>query len=257
MNYACTIHYTGQLDADKVKTLLEKNIPIAKTGKKAKVVFPNIKKPKENIIYFVQDKKAVQSQVYFYVPGNKYSNEQYIAKNGFNTYFGDGFSGLVLQEIREYRSLAYSAWGRYFNFDTSPNKSAFLWAYIGCQADKTIEAIEVMNDLLKNLPEKKERLTNIRSNLKLKAQSAYPGFRKVSQSIEAYKEQGFDDDPNRKAVVAYDKMSFEDIMDFYQKNIKGKAITIAIYGNKKKINLEKLKAFGKLVELDKKEIRKE
>ena len=257
LNYACTIHYTGQLDADKVKTLLEKNIPIAKTGKKAKVVFPNIKKPKENIIYFVQDKKAVQSQVYFYVPGNKYSNEQYIAKNGFNTYFGDGFSGLVLQEIREYRSLAYSAWGRYFNFDTSPNKSAFLWAYIGCQADKTIEAIEVMNDLLKNLPEKKERLTNIRSNLKLKAQSAYPGFRKVSQSIEAYKEQGFDDDPNRKAVVAYDKMSFEDIMDFYQKNIKGKAITIAIYGNKKKINLEKLKAFGKLVELDKKEIRKE
>ena len=255
LNYACTIHYTGQFAASKVKALLEKNIPISQTGKKAAIVFPNIVKPSKDIIYFVHDKKAVQSQIYFYIPGNKYTKDQFIAKNGFNTYFGDGFSGLVLQEIREYRSLAYSAWGKYFTLDKSSNRSAFLWTYIGCQADKTSEAISVMDDLVKNLPEKKERLTNIQSNLKLKAQSAYPSFRKVSQTIEAYKEEGYNDDPNRKAESAYDEMTFDDIMEFYQQNIKGKNRIITIYGNKKKIDLEKLNAFGQVIFLNKKEIR--
>ena len=31
--------------------------------------------------------------------------------NAFNTYFGKGMSSLVFQEIREFRSLAYSSYG--------------------------------------------------------------------------------------------------------------------------------------------------
>ena len=32
----------------------------------------------------------------------------------FNEYFGGGMAGLVFQELREARALAYSAWAHYF-----------------------------------------------------------------------------------------------------------------------------------------------
>ena len=254
LGYNCSIHYTGNKSPETLKELIEKFIPLSNDGKKVAATFPQLTQSKQNQIYFINDKKAVQSQVYFYVRGNAYSRDQYIPQNGFNTYFGDGFSGLVLQEIREYRSLAYSTWGRYYVDERTPKKVGWLWSFIGCQGDKTTDAIAVMVDLIKDLPQKPSRIDNIRSNLQLKAQSAYPSFRTVSQSIERLKDFAYEDDPNRSAVAAYEKMSFEEIVEFYQNNIKGKPITIAIYGDKKRVNLEKLKAFGEVIELKRKDV---
>jgi hypothetical protein len=45
-------------------------------------------------------------------------------------------------------------------------------------------------------------------------------------------------------------MEFSSIDDFYKVNIQGKPWTISIVGNKSQINLEELKKYGKVKEIE-------
>ena len=254
LSYQSSIHFTGNSPINTVKNLLEESYTLPASDKKEAPSYRPVKVPNKPKIYFVHDKKAVQSQVYFMVSGEPYSQENRVPKLAFNTYFGDGFSGLVLQEIREYRSLAYSAWGTYLSPDLTPGKRGWLWAYIGCQSDKTTDAISVMNNLLTDLPAKEDRLPTIQSSLIFKARSAYPTFRAISSSIENYEKIGFENDPNKMDIQKFENLSFEDIQKFYQTQIKNKPITIGIYGNKKRIDMDALKKYGEVIETGKKEI---
>ena len=65
-------------------------------------------------------------------------------------------SSLVFQEIREFRSLAYSTSANYALAEKI-GENNFFYGYVGCQGDKTPEAIQVMNDLIQNMPIKKAR----------------------------------------------------------------------------------------------------
>ena len=61
---------------------------------------------------------------------------------------------LVFQEIREFRSLAYSCGAGYISPFYSDNKGYFN-GYIGCQADKTIEACKTLEKLILDFPKNK------------------------------------------------------------------------------------------------------
>ena len=69
----------------------------------------------------------------------------------FNEYFGGGMAGLVFQELREARALAYSAWAHFFT-PSRPEDENILVGAIGCQADKTLEAVHAFIELLDNMP---------------------------------------------------------------------------------------------------------
>ena len=69
----------------------------------------------------------------------------------FNEYFGGGMAGLVFQELREARALAYSAWARFFT-PSRPGEENVLVGSIGCQADKTLDAVHAFVKLLKEMP---------------------------------------------------------------------------------------------------------
>ena len=157
-------------------------------------------------------------------------------------------SGLVFQEIREFRSLAYSARGTYrrpYYFDRSGRFEGF----IGTQADKTIDAIETYINLLTDMPEKTNRIDGIKSGLLESLSSSKPGFRSMSLSIRGWEKQGYETDPRKTKKDVYDSADFNDIKGFYDDYIKDKPITITIVGNKDKIDMEKLSEYGQIVEV--------
>ena len=55
-----------------------------------------------------------------------------------------------------------------------------------------------------------------------------------------------------KDFLAYNDLTFDDFAHFYESNIKGKPVSISIYGDANRINVEQLKKLGpvKIVELD-------
>lgn len=251
--YSADVLYTGRGNMADLSQEIPFRLALTKTPLADEFKANNAAVPDKNIIYFVNDKKAVQSQVYFYVSGNPFRPEHYADVMAFNEYFGGGFSGLVLQEIREYRSLAYATAGRY-TVPPVPGKTARLTAFVGCQADKTVEAVEVMVSLIKDMPIKEERMADLKQALRVKAGNQFPEFRELCATVYNYQRSGYTEDPNRAAYEYFDGYSSEKLKSFYGQFIKGRPYVITIYGDKSRIRPEKLKALGEVVEISVKEI---
>lgn len=247
-NYSAQFVYTGTKTADELESLLQQQLTLSKNAKFEELAVRKEIAPTKNKIIFVPAKKTVQSHIYFYAPGKDVSKENYANHRAFNQYFGGGFSGLVLQEIREYRSLAYSA-GASFNASPLPETNGRLLGYIGCQSDKTNNAIKVMHGLITDLPEKPDRIEALRSTLQLQSLTSFPDFKSINQEILDHEIKGRTEDPNRKAYGEYAKIEMKDIVKFHEDNIKGQPMIITIYGDKKRIDLDQLKAIGEVVEL--------
>ena len=137
-----------------------------------------------------------------------------------------------MQEVREYRSMAYTADGGEI---TPPlaNKNAYFEGYIGTQADKTIDAIDVFMNLLTEMPEYADRISGIKDYLREGLQTAKPDFRSRSQVYEAWKRLGYTEDPAKTQLPKIQNLSFEDVVKFYQQNVKGRPVAIGIIGDPK------------------------
>jgi predicted Zn-dependent peptidase len=248
-DYEAQIHYVGTLPLDDVYGILSKNLPL-KQGEKASDS-PEIKdrvEYTENTILFLPNSDAKQSTIYFYMEGDDYKKEKDPYKEAFNEYFNGGFSGLVMQEIREYRSMAYTAGGYYFTPSLENKKGAFVGS-LGTQADKTLDALAVYLDLLNNMPLYPDRIINVKNFLKGAATLEKPHYRNASLIYESWKLRGYAQSPAETNLLAVDKLTFDDIVRFYNENIKGRPIAIAIVGNPKMIDEKALAKFGKVVKL--------
>jgi predicted Zn-dependent peptidase len=248
-DYEAEIHYAGALPMDDVYEILSKNLPL-KQGEKESTS-PEIKDRvsyTENTVLFLPNSDAKQSTIYFYIDGDDYKKEKDPYIDAFNEYFSGGFSGLIAQEIREYRSMAYASGGHYAT-PALENKKAYFIGSLGTQADKTVDAIEVFVDLLTNMPQYPDRLANIKNFLKETATVEKPHFRDASQIYQSWKLKGYTKSPAETNMPALDKLTFDDIVKFYEENIKGRPIVIAITGNPKMIDENALEKYGKVIKL--------
>ena len=159
-------------------------------------------------------------------------------------------SSLVFQEIREFRSLAYNAWGNYIPARKEGKNNIFM-GYIGCQADKTNDAIDAMLDLINNMPKKSERMEVIRSSIIENSQSSKPNFRNLISIVETWKQKGYKSDPNEILLEKYKEMNFEDIVNFYKSEIQNKPLIITIVGDVKSFDLKKLEKYGEVIKVKK------
>ena len=248
-DYEVEIHYSGNLPFDEVYDLLNTNLPLKKGEKESSS--PEVKertKYTENTIYFLPDKDASQSDIYFFVEGDPHDNSNDVLRSAFNQYFSGGFTGLVLQEIREYRSMAYTSYG-YMNIPPLSGKKENFIGYIGTQSDKVLDAMEVYTGLLKEMPQYPDRITNIKSYLRGTSGSTKPYFRSLSQSIEAWKRRGYTDDPNKENLEKIEKLTFDDIVNYYERFVKGRPLAVAIIGDPSQIDVKALEKYGKVVKL--------
>lgn len=246
-SYPVKIHYVGKLQSDSVKQVLASNLTLNLSGNRVETpIAREAKVFSENTIFVVNKKKARQSKVFFFANGENFNPSDEWLIDAFNEYFGGGFSGLVLQEIREYRSLAYGA-GAQFYSPLLNNKPVNFIGYLATQADKTLIAIETFDGLIKQMPQKPERISMIRDYLVLSAQTERPSFRNMSMKVEEWKIKGFSIDPTSMKLPQYNQLQWEEIYKFYQKRLQAQPYVIALVGDTKHMDLKKLQRYGKIV----------
>jgi predicted Zn-dependent peptidase len=253
-DYEAEIHYAGSLPIEQVYEILNKNLPLKQSEKES--TSPEIKdrtKYTENTVLFLPNSEAKQSTIYFLVEGNSYSKDKDTYINAFNRYFDGGFSGLVTQEIREYRSMAYTSRG-YYTTPAIENKQSYFIGSLGTQADKTLDAIEVYIDLINNMPQYPDRISNIKNFLKGRASVEKPHLRNASQVYQRWKQRGYLKSPAETNKNAVDNLTFDDILKFYNENIKGRPVVIAIVGNPKMVDTKALEKYGKVIKLSESKI---
>ncbi len=257
LEYETEFHYIGTKNKKTVQNTINKNLTFTDKAKKSESpIILDVEQYTENTILFVNKPKALQAKVYFMINGTEYKKEQLPEIEAFNQYFGGGFSGLVLQEIREYRSMAYSA-GAWYVAPKKENASTIFYGYIGTQADKTLNAIDIFHGLVREMPEKPERMDMIKHYLEQSALTATPSFREKSSMISRWQTAGYTQDPRIDKVKEYEKLTFENLTNFYSKNIKEKPMVIAIVGDKKSIDLKSLEKYGKVIIVKEKSLFKD
>ena len=255
-NYETVWHFVGNVSIKKLKKLITKEFTLA-TIKGVSITNKEYKNITSNTIYYINDPKAVQSQVFYVLKTPDYQDipKQNVKADAFNTYLSDGFSGLLMQEIREFRSLAYTTSGS-FNKPYFGNSPGIFYAYVGCQSDKTNDAVQVLDSLIRFMPSKPERMESIKLMLKNSSASSYPNFRSLSSAIDFGKQLGYKHSPKLDEYPLYQTLTFDDVYDFYKQNIQNQNHIITIYGNMNNIDKEKLKSMGNVVELSLSDIRK-
>ncbi len=255
-SYELNVFYSGTKTEKEISDLLNTKLVLKENPQKSNSPsYIETNKYTENQVFFIDVKKATQSKIYFYINGKSYEKKEQPVYNAFNFYFAGSFSGLVLQEVREYRSLAYSAGARYIVPFREGEKSRFL-GYIGTQADKTIEALETFNGLVREMPEKSERMDNIKTYLYQQSLSSRPDFRELPKTFASWQQKGFTSDPNKILSEKYQELEFKDIVDFEAEHLKNEPMVICIAGDKSKVDMDELAKYGKITFVKEKEIFK-
>ena len=252
IKYALDIHYCGQKPVEEVKDILTKNLPLQEGVQPSTSPEIRQKKTYDNTqVYFLANSNVQQSTIYFYFNGKPYDKEQAVLFQAFNQYFSGGFTGIVLDEIREKRSMAYTASGQAVR-GPLPGKESYFMGYIGTQSDKAVDAINVFMSLLDSMPEYPERIESVKAALRQNAQTAKPSFRGKTEAYDSWREMGYDVDPAKYNQEAINNLTFEQIMQFYEENIKGQPVSIIVMGDPKLIDQKALQAkYGKIVKVSK------
>lgn len=247
--YEFTAHYVGTMPFEQLYEILSQNLPLVEDEKVS--MSPEFEERVaygENTVYFLPNDKAKQSNIYFFVEGEPLDIKDNVLLQAFTTYFGAGFGSLVVDEIREKRAMAYTAYGA-IRAPQVPEKDWMFMGYVGTQADKTIEALQVYTDLLNNMPEVRESFDVIKTNMRESQLTNEPNFRNRSVVIDYWKRMGYTQDPAIDDMKRIDELTFEDVVKFYNENIKGKPIAIAVVGSPKDVKEKDLAKFGKVVKL--------
>ncbi|MEE9363777.1 MAG: insulinase family protein [Cellulophaga sp.] len=148
-DYKHRIFYYGK-DLEEAKTALNTHHKIPSEFKE----YPEKKeydfKETGGNVYFV-NYDMVQAEMLFLAKGDTFDPKSMAASKMFNSYFGGSMASVVFQEIRESKSLAYSAFSFYADASKvgDPN---YTYAYIGTQANKMPEAVDAMMGLMNKMP---------------------------------------------------------------------------------------------------------
>lgn len=254
LEYQSELHFSGNTDPESLKNSITEALYFPESGISGTApYYEPVKEYPENTVFFTHNKKAIQSNIQFLLAGDPFNIELVPQIAAYNTYFGGSFSGIVLQEIREFRSLSYSASGYYHSME-KPGFRTYYTGYVGTQADKTEEALQVYSDILKNMPQKPERMNMIKNYLSLSLQTSRPGFRELSFTVRNWKQKGYKEDPINQLLGQYKNLQFNDIVEFQESYIKPKPLIITIVANKKLVEQDMLSKFGKVLNIKEKEL---
>lgn len=247
--YAVEIGYVGRETPKAVAGAIGRRLRFAEVLKPAvpHVVYARSRAP-ETTIYFVPRRDAVQTQLWFAVEGDPVPAGELAAADAFSEYFGGSMAGLVFQEVREFRALAYAASAK-FARDEDPAQRGHLLGHVGCQADKTFDVLDVMVGLIRQMPERGDRLDLVRQTLVRGQETESPSFRELQDRLRDWQLLGYSQDPRRELLPAYAALDFADIVAFYRKHVAGRPLAIMIVGDPRKADPERLRKYGKLVKL--------
>ena len=248
MNYKHRVLYYGPESLESFKALA--NNHTYKMNKKApanKKITP--KAVSENTVYFV-DYNANQTYMREHFRGEKFNTKNTPVMNIFNEYFGGSMNAIVFQEMREKRSLAYSAQSYYA---TPGDKDGYFTnaAIIATQNDKLIDAMNAFNELFDQMPQSEANFQMAKDAMMSGIRTARTTKMGIINSYLNYEKMGYDMKKSRAQILfeAYPKVTMQDIVNFNHKYIKGQKKVYMCLGKEADMDFNALAKFGKVKKL--------
>ena len=243
------IYFYGK-DLDRLKSEISHLIPTPTRAAPDKRIFPEPET--DGKVYFV-DYDMVQVDVTTIAKSSKVDVKIFGLIEVFNEYFGRGLSSVVFQEIRERKSLAYSAYA-FYGRGAEINRADYLYTSLGTQPDKLGAATEAIQHLMKELPRYPEQFENAKTAALKKISASRLTRMNYYFAYMNEKKLGIDYDLRKELYQQIEGLTWDDLAKFYSKNVKALKFNTALMGSKKNINKEAISKLGELVELTTEEI---
>lgn len=258
LRYDCDVFYCGRQTADAVADAALRALPLSECQLPMADTYRRVQQYQEPTVFFYDVPKSRQNYVmsYDWLPALPTAGER-VAQQLWARYFGGGMSSVLFQNVREYRSLAYSTHG----YTVSPSLALHAQeplAYItrtGTQADKTVQALTVVDSLLRRLPMKEENLRASRQELLNNVQNGYPTFRDLMFYVGNHRLSGYTSDPHAATVQVAPTLTAADVQQFHERHVAPNPNRVwVVVGDKRLTPPESLSTFGRVVELRKEDV---
>jgi len=198
-------------------------------------------------VYFI-DYDMVQMEMSKIAKGKNMEVKDFGKINVFNEYFGRGLSSIVFQEMRESKSLAYSA---YVSYQTNPllHHPDYISTYIGTQPDKLMIAVDTLSELMSELPQVELQFENSRNAALKQIASGRITRTNIFFNFQNLKKLGVHHDLRKDMYQEIEKLSLKELTEFYNSKIKPLHFNTAIIGKKENLNREAAEKLGGFTEV--------
>lgn len=173
--------------------------------------------------------------------------------NVFNEYFGRGLSSIVFQEIRESKSLAYSAYV-YYGTASELNLADYITTYIGTQADKLAQAVEAMDALMSDLPQIQGQFDNAKNAALKQIAAGRINRTNIFFNLQNLKKLGVDYDIRKDIYSEIETLTISELTEFYNHEVKPLQYNTAIMGKKENLDVKAIENLGDFHEVTLEEI---
>jgi len=252
-NYKHRIFYYGPDDLENVESIVNN---YHKMEDELKEYPEPVKYTEETIennrVYFVHY-EMVQANMIILAMDEKFSPELLGPAKLFNEYYGGSMASIVFQEIRESKALAYTAFS-YYSTPRKPDKSHFLYAYLGTQADKLGLAVDAMQNLLNDMPLSEKSFEIARDSILQKIEKERIIKSSVFWTYLSNLDKGIKHDIREDIYEYVSNASIHDLSEFFEQHISNKAYTFLVLGNRDSLDMNVLKKLGDVKELTLEEI---
>lgn len=244
MSWPHEVLYWGPRSADEVANAIRIEFRQPTTMHSDPLITPWKTRPLDAPEVIVVDHDMVQAEVLMFgrsLP--KYDTTTSAQRRLFSAYFDGGMGTIVFQTLRESKALAYST-GSYLQGPADTIEPYVMTGYIGTQADKLIEAIDGLRELLHELPSIPSSLEHARTSIKQEIASNRITRGQILRSFISARKYGRKNDARRYLYQSIDSVSMADIQSFYGQYVKDRCTVIAILGDVKKIDMKALEKYG-------------
>ena len=253
-NYKHSIIYYGPLAEKQLVAAIDKNHAVAKKPMDAPKsrLYTMQQTPKSEIWIAPYDAKNIY-MVQYHNMNQQWNPDDEAKIQVFNEYFGGGMNGVVFQELRESRGLAYSAYADYAT-PSRKDDSNYVFTYIISQNDKMMDCIRVFKNIIDTLPQtpaafelaKQATMKRIASQRITKAGIIYYYL--------AAKQRGIDYDLRSKVYAAIPALTLEDLVKFEHDNMAKKPWRYLILGDEKNLDMKALEKIAPIKRVSTEEI---
>lgn len=245
--------YYGPKAMNDISTDIARLMPLPAQFKQlpSPVKYNRIPTEKNQVLF--ADYNMVQAEISWIRVTEQYNPTLTPTVQMFNEYFGGNMSSVVFQSLREAKALAYSTFATYGQPSKKDDKYT-LTGYIGTQADKIHDAIEGMNELLKDIPEAQNMFELSRKSLKKAIETDRITRDDIIYAYLSAKDLGLKEDVRKATYEALDKFTFNDVKKFHAEKLSGKEYVYCVVASEQKIKLDELNRYGEVKKLSLEEI---
>lgn len=253
-NYKHEVLYCGQSTPEALVKTIDEGHVIGKTlanvpqGKRYTEL-----QTKENEVWMAPYEAKNIYMMLYNNSGKGWNVEQQPMVYLFNEYFGTGMNGIVFQELRETRGLAYNASARY----TTPSRvggTESLQANIISQNDKMMDCVKAFNSIIDEMPQSDKAFELAKqASMKRIATERTTKFGIINAYLQA-RRLGLDFDIKERIYNALPKITLKEMVEFEKQAMAKKPLRYLILGDEKNLDMKGLEKIGKIKKVTTQEI---